>query len=939
MRSWLQRGWPLWLAAALCLLWRGVYWYTDAAWFASLGYSDLYLRRWQASATLWLLGAGLSGLALALALRTSYRQPTPRWAEPDPEGPTVGAWAWRVLPFIALLVAAGMGWYLQRLWPQWLTYWAAVPEGQLDPVFGRDASFYMLRLPLLVTVQRTALLFVLVLWVVAYLRYVELPQFHDPEARIDLNAISPGGLAHLARLAALFVLLWGWGFWLGRFWLVCSSRGGVVAGVGATDTAVRLPVLAVLALASLAGAAWLLRVAGQPTAKRLFLGILAYALLVMLGGGLPSLYQRIIVAPNEVALERPYIARAIAASRHALGLEAAVTVRDVPAPSPAAPASAAAMAAATADLPLWSGRELSEHLVGTEALRTYYSFASIDLDRYELDGRVQPLAVMLRELQADRLDTAAKTWVNRSLVYTHGYGMVAARAAQNETRPLTGTPQRVLGGLPSRGAPELAVTRPQVYYGETPADYVVTGLREGGEPEFDYPAGDRNVYSAYAGTGGVRLGGWWSRLAWTLRLRSLNLLLSRSVGPDSRLHWRRPVVERLNALVPFLDLDSDPYPVLSEGRLVWLADGLTVSSRYPYGWAFPLHYARALNAEQPEQYSRLSCNYARGSVKIAVDAYDGTVTFQRIDPDCALAATWAAVFPRLFAPAPMSADLTAHWRYPADLFVLQSRAVARFHMTEPGVFYNAEDLWDIAHEEATVVQLDEADRASYGERHERMLPYYLPLALPGETERGFRLAVPFTPAASREARTSRDNLTAFLVADCDPATYGRLTLLQYPKGALVLGPLQVEALIHQDPAVAEQLTLWGQQGSQVVRGRLLVLPVEDDLLYVEPLFLTAERRGALPELQRVIVVHRDRVAMAPTIEAALSRVRATGDDPAAGGGLAERRLRIAREALAAGEEARARGDLAAYGRALDTLRRALNEPTAPVAGGLLEEMP
>lgn len=914
--AWLRRGWPLWLLAALVLLLRAAYWYTEAAWFASLGYSEVFWTRFAASALLWCLGVAASALVLGGNLALCRRAPRPRWALADSDGLTIGVFLWGALPWLVGLAAVGVGWWCQGLWREALSACYAVADGHVDPVFGRDVSFYMLQLPLWAEFQKRLMLLSLVAWVGLYLRYVELPRSGEDDQRISLESIPSFGRAHLSALGAVVLLLWAWGFHLTRYRLLTSARSAVVAGIGYTDAHVRLPMLTALVVLAVVCAGVLLANCRTRSVRRLFGTVFVFFALVAAGVTVPVAVQRLIVAPNEVTLEKPYLARCIEATRHALGLDA-LTVLDAPTPSRSASLPPGALRA-VADLPLWSPHELSEQLVGTEALRTYYSFNLTDIDRYQLDGRTQPVGIMVREMQTDRLDPTFSTWVNRTLVYTHGYGAVMAYASGRDGV----APSKLLSGLPPTGRPDLVPTRPEVYYGETPAGPAITGLRGESTKEFDYPAGDRNVFSTYAGHGGVRLGGWFSRLAWAMRCRSVNLMLSGAVGPDSRLHWRRPVAERLEALAPFLDFDSDPFPVVAEGRLRWMADGYTVSGRYPYSWAFPLFYARALNAEQPEQFSRLTCNYARNSIKAVVDAYDGSVKLHWIDPACPLARTWARIFPRLFDRQPLPDSLRSHLRYPGDLFALQARAAARFHMTDPQVFYNAEDLWDVAHEEATVREADERGEFVFANRHERMLPYYLSLALPGESEQAFRLMLPFTPASSREAQTSRDNLTAYLTADCDPEHYGRLTLVRYPKGALVYGPLQVEARINQEPLISEQLTLWGQQGSQVLRGRLIVVPLGDTLLYVEPLFLTAERRGALPELQRVIVVYRDRVAMAPTVSEALLQATGQSPSPTADSGTRQR-LHEADQALTAADSARRAGDLVGYGQAMERVRKAL----------------
>jgi uncharacterized membrane protein (UPF0182 family) len=488
-----------------------------------------------------------------------------------------------------------------------------------------------------------------------------------------------------------------------------------------------------------------------------------------------------------------------------------------------------------------------------------------------------------RELDLDRLPPQARTWVNRHLVYTHGYGVVATPVNRVSEE---GLPELWLRDLPPRAeVPELRVDRPEIYFGELTRDYAIVGTRI---PEFDYPRGDENVTTRYRGEGGVSLHGWLRRLAFATRFGEPRILLSTDLTPDSRILFHRAVSDRVRRLAPFLRYDRDPYVVVAEGRLFWIVDAYTTSDRYPYA--------------QPAG----SSNYIRNSVKAVVDAYHGSVRFYVSDPADPVVRVYQRMFPGLFRPmADLPPALAAHLRYPVDLFAVQAEVYATYHMRDPRVFYNREDVWAVAQE-------------VFADRPQPVEPYYVTLQLPeaGTQEEEFVLILPMTPQR-------RDNMVAWLAARNDPPYLGELWVFQFPKDQVVFGPMQVESRINQDPFIAQQLTLWNQQGSRVIRGNLIVLPVGRSLVYVEPLFLQAER-SQLPELRRVVVAHGPRVAMAPTLEAALRQVVDASPPTSPPAGLPD----LVQEALRRYRRAQAllrQGDLAGFQRELDALGRLLEQ--------------
>ncbi len=919
------RWWLLGLLVAGLLLWRGLLWWTEWLWFQSVGYQPVFLKVWVTRNGLLAAGAALGLLVLVGNFLYSRRlDDEPSWARPDIGTVTSGPLLWTLMPAVLAVVAVVFGVSCAQLWDPLLLLRHGAPGGPTDPVFGRDAAFWLTRLPFWLNLQRLLVGLCLTAWLALYFRYVDLPAPGDPESFGDLTAICPAGRAHLSWFGAVVLLLAGWGAWLMRFSLLLTSRSRVVAGIGWTDAHVRLPFLTVLAVLAPLLAVWLL-----VNVRRRDLGTLGrVAGLFALAWGLyvvvPAAVQRLVVLPSEIDRERPYLERSIAATRQALGLSRA-EVRQYAAGGALTRSELAAEEDTVATIPLWSSAEMAEQVIGTETLRGYYGFnpSGTDYDRYRIGGRVRQVAVAAREMQSERLDPKARNWVNQHLVFTHGYGLVMASA--HEAGP-AGEPIKIIRDVPPVTPPELPLTQPRLYYGELASGYVITGLRAGAATqELDYPSGDANVYRAYDGRGGVPMGGFLRKLAMALRFKSLNIVVSDLPSAAARIHFRRALYQRLHAVAPFLEYDSEPYCVLDQGRLVWLVDAYTVAGRYPYSQAYPLAPAMALGGDQPRAQGRQAA-YLRNSVKVTIDAYDGTVQFHVYDAEDPLLRAYAAMFPGLFRSEPLSPTLAEHIRYPVDLFSLQARAYSRYHMTDPAVFYNAEDLWDIAREETTQRLAQPDDTYEFRSVRERMAPYYVLLRLPGESEAHFRLILPFTPASRADSTSGRDNMIGWMTADCEPASYGRLTVFHFPKNTLVYGPLQVEALIDQDPEISQQMTLWSEQGSKVLRGHLLVIPIRDTLLYVEPLYLTAERRGALPELKRVVVFYNGAVRMAETLDQALDL--ALSGRRSRGGAVEllrlQRQARSAANALSEAEAARRRGDLAAYGAALDQAARVID---------------
>jgi len=556
----------------------------------------------------------------------------------------------------------------------------------------------------------------------------------------------------------------------------------------------------------------------RPGWRFLVAGLVVLVVLWVAGLGIaPALLQSYRVKPNELAFERPYIENNIRMTRQAYALDR-VMEKDFAAEDNLTPAVLDRNNLTVKNIRLWDHRPLLVTYGKLQEIRTYYKFRDVDVGRYTLNGEYRQVMLSARELSYR--DLPSRGWINEHLTYTHGYGLVASPV--NRITPeglpdffIKDIPPSVSGGIPK-------ITRPEIYYGEIGNEYVFVRTRS---QELDYPSGDQNVYTRYEGKGGIPVDSFLRKAAFAARFGALNVLLSNDLTPDSRVMIYRDVAARVQEAAPFLKFDRDPYVVITaDGRLMWMIDGYTTSDRYPY--ATPVR----------------GFNYIRNSVKATVDAFDGTVSYYVADPEDPLIRTYARAFPALFKPLDqMPKDLQIHVRYPEDLFTVQARMYATYHMQDPQVFYNKEDLWVLP-------------RLQQEGREREMEPYFTVMRLPGEPREEFVLLSGFNPSG-------RDNMIALLVARMDPPQYGRLIAYAFPKQKLVFGPRNIQARINQDPVISQQIALWNQQGSRVITGTLLAIPIEQSLVYVQPLYLAAAEQGALPELRRVVVAYGNQIAM------------------------------------------------------------------------------
>jgi uncharacterized membrane protein (UPF0182 family) len=888
----------------------------DWAWFSSLGYSAIFWTTIAARVSVFAIVFVATALIVWTNARIAMELAGARdWPDSLPWDAYVSQHPiaqlqrllrrvpWRALVgaaalLVGLLVALGS----EGTWKTVLIFLFQVPYGKPDPVFGRDIGFYLFSLPLLIAV-RDWIVTVLILGGIAAALVYWTSGVSGARRRFGSRAM----LVHVSVLLALLFAAQAWSFWLGRFLLLYSDNG-VVVGAGYTDLHVRLPFLDALIGMSLAAA-----LASLVNVRRRTLLIPAASIALVLGTSwivsplFAALFERAIVKPSELQREQPYIARNIALTREAYRLSN-VVVKPFPAEETLSAQSLADNRPTIDNIRLWDRDPLLDTYAQLQEIRTYYKFNDADIDRYQLGSADQQVMISARELESSRLPANAQTWVNLHVLFTHGNGAVMSPVTR--TTP-EGLPLLYLKDIPpvASGGPE--IREPRLYFGEGDAPYVIV---RAGTPEFDYPRGGENVYRTYDGADGVPIGSLARRTLFAWYFDDPNILLSQYVTAQSRIMLRRNIRERAAAIAPFLALDHDPYIVVSEGKLFWIQDAYTTSAWFPYA----------------QKIAGRSTNYIRNSVKIVIDAYNGTTEFYVSDPADPVIRTWQRIYRGLFRPiSAMPADLRKHTRYPEDFFGVQAQIYSAYHMDSPEVFYNREDLWQFPRQPTEIG--DESDTDT------RMEPYYINIRLPGEARTEFVLMLPMAPA-------QRENMISWLAARCDQPDYGRLIVYEFPKEKLVYGPFQIEALINQNTDVSQQITLWNQSGSRVIRGNILVVPINNSILYVSPLYLRAQS-GQMPELERVIAIYGNRVVMERTLPEALAALfkgqsslatapapasPAVADAPLAGD--------HARDALAHYQRALAAlkaGDWTGFGAELDALKGVLeqmNEHAPPQPG-------
>lgn len=889
------RFWAIILLAVIALLLSGnlVSLYTDWLWFVEIGQLPVMITTLMAQFKLGLALGILFFLLLYLNLLFAHRyRNAGRWDRTQqwldlPVRTQLDPQIVKAIPALSIVAAFLGGLNGAAQWEKFLLASNASAFGISDPVFGNDLGFYVFKLPFLSFAQGwlTGTLFLVTL--LTALLYV----YHGGLGVGPRGFFIDGGpKRHLMWLIGVILAIKAAGYRFSAYELLFTTRG-VVTGAAYADIHARIPALNLLSglalIAAVAvivggyGRGWRLPIAAVVGLFAVqFLGVSIY----------PELLQRFRVQPNEIVLERPYIKENIKATRFAFGLNN-IEEQEFPAEENLTLQDLSRNNLTLKNIRLWDHRPLLSTYRQLQQIRTYYDFVGVDNDRYEINGEYRQVMLSPRELSSRNLPGGAN-WINEHLTYTHGYGVAMGPVNRISKE---GLPEFMIKDIPPVSTVSLKVTRPEIYYGELTNHYVFVKTKS---LEFDYPLGDKNEYSVYHGKGGVPVVSLWRKLLFSIEFGSIKILLSNDITAESRILYYRNILDRVRRLAPFLRYDEDPYMVITqEGRLVWIVDGYTTTDRIPYAY----------------QVSGLG-NYVRNSVKGVIDAYDGTVTLYINDPGDPLVRTYANIFPGLFKPLEeMPSELRAHLRYPEDLFSVQAHLYTTYHMQDPQIFYNREDLWNIP---------------SKGDR--TMEPYYTIMRLPKQTKEEFILMIPYTPA-------NRDNMAAWLAARADAPHYGKLIVYVFPKQKLIYGPRQIEARIDQDGYISQQISLWNQRGSQVIRGSLLVIPIENSLLYVEPLYLSAEA-SSLPELRRVIVAYGNQLSMQNNLESALAEIfagrptlPAPSEAPAArpSPGSAKDKIRSALTHFERAEELLRQGDWAGFGKELKETGAILKE----LAGG------
>jgi uncharacterized protein len=762
-----------------------------------------------------------------------------------------------VLRAIAVILSLIFGWVLSHHWEKIVLSSHSTAFNSPDPLFAKDISFYIFYLPVWELLAFWLVGLCLYGFIAVILTYL---LSGDSLSQGIFPGFSPPQKRHLFGLGGCLMLVVAFSYWLSRYQLVYSPRG-VSFGASYTDDKVQLPAETMLCVLAVAIAFYLLwqTIFWKSKSRHhrwIIYGLGVYLGLIVIGDFIvPAVVQNLIVQPNELQREQPYIQRTIALTRQAFNLEV-INSQTFNPQGKLTQADLKANDLTIRNIRLWDQEPLLKTNRQLQQIRPYYQFPDADIDRYQITTQStekQQVLIAARELDYNAVPQQAKTWVNRNLIYTHGYGFTMSPV--NKVAP-GGLPEYFVKDISSNGSAlttyseaireSIPIKEPRIYYGEITNTHVMTGTKV---KELDYPSGSDNVYNTYDGKGGIRIGSLWRRLLFATYLKDWQMVFTRNFLPETKVLFRRNINQRIRAIAPFLKFDSEPYLVAADANpdnknlqfpgaknyLYWIVDAYTISDRYPYS-----------------DTGSDGINYIRNSVKIVIDAYNGTVKFYIAEPKDPLIVSWSKIFPQMFQPlAAMPANLLSHIRYPVDFFKIQSERLMIYHMTDPQVFYNREDQWQIPNE-------------IYGNQTRPVEPYYLITSLPNVAFEEFILLIPYTPK-------QRTNLIAWLAARSDGENYGKLLLYNFPKERLIYGTEQIEARINQDPVISQQISLWNRQGSSAIQGNLLIIPIEQSLLYVEPIYLEATQ-NSLPTLVRVVVAYENRIVMAQTLEQALQAI-------------------------------------------------------------------
>jgi uncharacterized protein len=832
------------------------FWFMDfwgeALWYQSLGYSNRF----------WVInyangGFAIAGAILGFILIYLLTITTPRSQRA----------VHTVTKFLGIIIG---GYWGYTNWEGILKFWNGVTTGITDPILGKDVGFYLFTLPfydalyiLLLMISLTALI---AIFISSFVRLSENNIFFYFPGEYEINSSKFNSPVFIN--SSIFIIVLACGRFLNRYHLMYSSTG-VVAGPCWTDVNVLLPaymvVVILLVIISIGLIIPQLRKKAQYYfVKKFHLALDRSYFIVLVSTAvsiiviwivaftiIPGAFEWLLVQPNEITYERPYILNNIKFTRLGFGLNN-VEEKEYPLNETFTQETVNNNPSIFTNIRLWDWKALDAVYRQFQSIRLYYEFSDVDVDRYNIDGKVRQVMVSGREINMDNLPPQSQTFVNKRFQYTHGYGITMAAVNEFTNQ---GLPHLLIKDIPPVSeSKSLEVSQPQIYFGEMTNSPVVVNSKA---KEFDYPSGEDNVYTKYAGNGGVELSNFWRKFLFGWKFDGTNFLFSDYPTDKSRILFHRQIMDRIKLLAPFLSFDKDPYLVLAEGKLYWMIDSYTTSNYFPYSQPFSttesIQYKEGNSTQElTTEFSDYlaGINYIRNSVKTVVDAYDGTVKFYIMDEKDPIIKVWSKIFPGLFkSRSEMPKPLLEHIRYPADMLLAQGTVYQKYHMTDPTVFYNQEDLWVRA-------------TAKYYNRVQPVEPYYIMWQEPSTSKQQFVLMLPFTPK-------NRQVMIGWIAGMCDPENYGRFLTYQFPKDKMVLGPQQVETKIDQDSFLSGQLTLWDQHGSKVIRGNVLAIPVNNTIFYVEPIYLQAET-AAYPELRLVVVMHGENMSYAKTFDDALN---------------------------------------------------------------------